>query len=116
LGRIVFKTMRSKKTNLKYVKESKSSEIHPHTNTNLRSKQTTLKESKSSEINPQTNTNLTQTNKFIILVIVLSILIQPNSIKDTSDIFTCQEIEDKYYLTAEMTEECYTKNHEKWVL
>ena len=55
-------------------------------------------------------------NRFIILVIVLSIILQPNSIKDTSDIFNCQEIEDKYYLIAEMTEECYTADHKKWVL
>jgi len=55
-------------------------------------------------------------NRFIILVIVLSIMLQPNSIQDTSDIFNCQEIEGTYYLIAEMTLQCYITDHQKWVL
>ena len=54
-------------------------------------------------------------NEFIILAIVVSILLQPNSIRDTSDIFNCLTINQKYYLVQEMKLECYTPEHTKWV-
>ena len=57
-----------------------------------------------------------ETSKLIILVIVISILIQPNSIKDTSDIFNCQSISDKNYLIQEMKVECFTPDHTRWVI
>ena len=56
-----------------------------------------------------------ETSKFIILAIVISILMQPNNIKDTSDIFNCQTIDKTSYLIQEMKVECYTQDHEKWV-
>ena len=56
-----------------------------------------------------------QFNKYIILIIVLSIMIQPNSIKETSDILICQSVLDKNYLSQEMSVQCYTKSHYEWV-
>ena len=56
-----------------------------------------------------------QINKLIILAIVLSIMIQPNSIKETSNIFNCQKIQEQSYLTRQMSILCYTFDHKKWV-
>lgn len=56
-----------------------------------------------------------QMTKFLILSIVLSVMIQPNSIKETSDIFNCHEIEKKSYLLEQMSVECYTNDHTDWV-
>jgi len=55
-------------------------------------------------------------DKFIILLIVLSIMIQPASIKETSYIFNCQKILDNYYMIKEISLQCYTQIHLKWVL
>lgn len=57
-----------------------------------------------------------QMTKFLILSIVLSVMIQPNSIKETSDIFNCHKIEEKSYLLEQMSVECYTEDHTHWVL
>ena len=54
-------------------------------------------------------------NQFIILFIVLSIMIQPNSIKETSDLFNCQRIQENSYLVKEMSLLCYTDAHFHWV-
>lgn len=54
-------------------------------------------------------------NQFIIIAIVVSIMIQPNSLKEISDIYNCQKIEDKSYLNSEMSVECYTQDHYTWV-
>ena len=54
-------------------------------------------------------------NNLIILTIVLSIMIQPNSIKETSDMFNCKEIEGQSYLIKQMSIPCYTSNHSDWV-
>ena len=53
--------------------------------------------------------------KYIILAVVISIFMQPNSIKETSDIFNCQTINKKDYLIQEMKVECYTLDHMRWV-
>ena len=50
-------------------------------------------------------------NKFIILAIVLSIIMQPNSIKQTSDIFNCLKVGSHSYLIQEMSVECWTTEH-----
>lgn len=54
-------------------------------------------------------------NQLILLIIVISVMIQPNSIKEISDIFNCTSVEDKSYLDSEMSVECYTTTHKKWV-
>lgn len=54
-------------------------------------------------------------NQLILMIIVVSVIIQPNSIKELSDIFNCQIVDDKSYLDNEMSLECYTTNHKKWV-
>ena len=54
-------------------------------------------------------------SKFIIFTIVISILMQPNTIKDTSDLFNCQSINEKKFLYEEMKVECYTPDHTRWV-
>ena len=54
-------------------------------------------------------------NHLIITIIVLSIMIQPNSIKDTSDILNCMGIQDKSYLVQQMSIECYSAEHYQWV-
>ena len=56
-----------------------------------------------------------QFSKFIMFFLVFSIMIQPNSIKDTSDIFTCQKVDQTYYLVNQMSIECYTDDHVAWV-
>ena len=57
-----------------------------------------------------------QLYKYIILIIALSIMIQPNSIKETSDIFSCQPILERSYLIQQMSVECYTNSHMDWVV
>ena len=61
------------------------------------------------------NKKKNESNKLIILVIVISILMQPNSIKDTSDIFNCQSINQNSYLAQQMKVKCYTSDHTNWV-
>lgn len=56
-----------------------------------------------------------QATKLIILAVVLSVLIQPNNIKESSDIFVCVKIDDKEYLRQQMSLECYTDQHNFWV-
>lgn len=56
-----------------------------------------------------------QFSKYIIFVVVLSILIQPNGIREASDIFTCIKIEDKEYVKQQMSVECYSRDHNFWV-
>ena len=56
-----------------------------------------------------------QINKLIILAVVLSIMIQPNSIRETSNFFNCQEIENKSYLIRQISIVCYTSDHKEWV-
>lgn len=57
-----------------------------------------------------------QFNKFIMFFLILSIMIQPNSIKEGTDLFVCQKVGDqKSYLVNQMSEECYTSNHIFWV-
>lgn len=56
-----------------------------------------------------------QFNKFIMLFLVLSVMIQPNGIKDSSDIISCQNVGDKSYIVDQMTIECYTSEHSAWV-
>ena len=56
-----------------------------------------------------------ENNHLIIATIVLSIMIQPTSIKDTSDILNCIGIQDESYLVQEMSIQCYTTEHYKWV-
>lgn len=53
---------------------------------------------------------------FIIIFVVLSILLQPNSINDSSDIFNCQKIQTDFYLSKSVSTMCYTSNHKKWVI
>ena len=43
-------------------------------------------------------------------------MIQPNSIKETSNIFDCQEIENESYLSRQISILCYTFDHIDWVL
>lgn len=58
-----------------------------------------------------------QFNKFIMFFLILSIMIQPNSIKEGTDLFVCQKVgEQKSYLVNQMSEECYTSNHIFWVI
>ena len=54
-------------------------------------------------------------NTFIILMIVLSIMIQPISLKQTSDLFNCQDIENTRYLVQQISIPCYTDEHNQWV-
>lgn len=48
---------------------------------------------------------------FIMFFLVVSIMVQPNSIKEGSDFLTCQKVGEKSYLIKQMTVECYTENH-----
>lgn len=52
---------------------------------------------------------------FIMFFLVVSIMIQPNSIKEGSDFLTCQKVGEKSYLIKQMTVECYTENHHNQV-
>ena len=56
-----------------------------------------------------------QFNRFIMFFLVFSIMLQPNFIKESSDIFTCRKVFDKSYLIRQMSVECYTSEHLLWV-
>lgn len=56
-----------------------------------------------------------QFNRFVMFFLILSIMIQPNSIKEGTDLFVCQKVNDKSYLVKQMSEECYTQDHIYWV-
>lgn len=56
-----------------------------------------------------------QFNKFIMLFLVLSVMIQPNGIKESSDIISCQNVGGKSYIVDQMMIECYTSEHNTWV-
>lgn len=56
-----------------------------------------------------------QFNRFVMFFLVLSIMLQPNSIKEGTDLFVCQKVSDKSYLVKQMSEECYTEYHIDWV-
>lgn len=55
-------------------------------------------------------------NKMIILIIVLSITIQPNNIQEFFSTLVCQEINKKKYLSEDLSIECYTSYHNHWVI
>lgn len=57
-----------------------------------------------------------QETKMMILVVVLSVLMQPNNIRDSSDTFVCLTINQKEYLREQMSLECYTSEHNFWVI
>lgn len=56
-----------------------------------------------------------QFNKFIMFFLILSVMFQPNGIKDSSDIVSCQNVDGKNYVVDQMSIECYTLEHNKWV-
>ena len=57
-----------------------------------------------------------QMNRLIILAVVLSIMIQPTSLKETSDIFNCQTVEGQSYMAARTSISCFTSEHNQWVI
>lgn len=57
-----------------------------------------------------------QFNRFILVFLVFSSMIQPTFIQQDSDIFTCKKVDDMNYIVNQMSVECYTNNHNKWVL
>ena len=54
-------------------------------------------------------------NKFIMFFLVFSVMLQPNFIKENSDIFSCKKVINKSYLLQQMSLECYTNEHFLWV-
>lgn len=57
-----------------------------------------------------------QKNTFIITIVVLSVLIQPNNLKEFFDIFNCVIINNKEYLSESISMECYSQEHKDWVI
>lgn len=56
-----------------------------------------------------------QYQRFIMFFLVLSVMIQPNSIQEGTNLLVCQKIDEKSYLINQLSEECYTPYHLIWV-
>lgn len=56
-----------------------------------------------------------QFSRFIMFFLILSIMIQPNSIKEVTNLFVCQKVNKTSYLVNKMSVECYTEDHIFWV-
>ena len=56
-----------------------------------------------------------QFDKFIMVFLVFSAMMQPTFIQQNSDIFTCKKVGNSSYLLRQMSIECYTDSHFKWV-
>jgi beta-lactamase regulating signal transducer with metallopeptidase domain len=50
-------------------------------------------------------------NYIIGTIVILLFLVHPDITKQTLSIFNCTKVEDKYYLTEEINQECYDKRH-----
>ena len=53
--------------------------------------------------------------RFVVIVIIVSIFLQPSIIKIIFDNLACKTIEEKSYLTANMTISCETNSYNYWV-
>ena len=58
----------------------------------------------------------TQKTRFIVVVIVVSIFLQPSIIKTLFENLTCKEIEDSSFLQIDMIIDCNSESKKLWVL
>lgn len=61
-------------------------------------------------------TQKTQKTRFIVVVIVVSIFLQPSIIKTLFDNITCKQIDDSQYLKENFLINCETSSQKTWVL
>ena len=60
-------------------------------------------------------TRKTQKTRFIVVVIVVSIFLQPSIIKTLFDNITCKQIDDSQYLKENFLIDCETNSQKTWV-
>lgn len=60
-------------------------------------------------------THRSQKIRLIVIFIVISIFLQPSTLKLLFDNLTCKEIESVLYLKSNMAIECNSDSHQKWV-
>lgn len=60
-------------------------------------------------------THRSQKIRLIVIFIVISIFLQPSTLKLLFDNLTCKEIENVLYLKSNMAIECNSDAHQKWV-